>query len=516
MLDHGGITYAMERIQFQNESPLFKDLTKAYQRALDAVDAKLTGTHPSSQDILNVLYKENIYKEIEDISVKHLNVVLRVGLVPTAGPITLVVTNMRKNQDLLQAYKRRVDLSDGKYSKYRSASHAAETIVRELGQTIDINNGKHTSLSGSYVYKFMLIISTGFFNKHNISRQIDPFTAKELAAITLHELGHVILMPYDVQNTFRSATTIQDAFAYLRSDDVSNKERHEAAGTIVDKILDIYSKDNISHSGLKSEDAATTKEAVTDLKKNLRGSPGRIGNVFVVTNLEGFLFLLIIWMIWSLIRRLQKHNTRRRFTFGTSSMESLSDDGASNKDKTAHERSADEFAIRHGAGSHLASALYKMDQSIFFENKDSIQLSSASLSATSMIDWVLTVMPRIFGEAYMEAGKFFPYETSTKRLDRILEVNMAFFKQTDLPKHVAKDWIQDTQDLKKKIEEAKKKPYIRYHRALTNVFKYLNPASDERPDSDGGIKKDLSLLQDATSGLIRNPFYYQSARLKYR
>lgn len=515
MLNQGGLKPAMERIQFQKESALFKDLTKAYQNTLDALDKHFGERKASSEEILRALEKTNMIKDVQDAAYKHLNVHVQVIPIDIPSPNMFMLTNMKKNPELLQEYMRRADLSEGRKTQYRSPSQAANDIIRELGQTIDINKGTYPSAVGSVLYNQKIGIATGFFNKHNPSREIEPFTAKELAAVTLHELGHIILIPYDAQKTYRSATIIHDAFDYLRSDNVSKKEREKATMDIADKITDIYSKKNAHYTGLTPKDAAETENAVSNFKQAMMSPTLFFGGFGIVSVLVIFLQFALLFIIGSFFYRMYKY-IRKEIEGGHESLKSLSDEGKSYKDGTAHERSADEFATRHGAGLHLVSAFYKIDQSIFLENHNGTAYPSISISTTSAMDWVLMIMPRIILSSKMEASSFFPYETSSKRIKRVLETNMAFFKQTNIPKAILKDWIEDTQNLKKKIEEMEKKPYIKYHAAMTRVIKKLSIYHTIDTFKDANLKDDLDILQDATSGLIRNPFYYQSARIKHQ
>ena len=504
MLRQGGISYAIERIQFQKESALFRDLTEIYQDALGRLDDKFAETKPTSRQVFDVLDKAKTGEKLTQIAIKHLNLTLRVLFLSDASLNVMVLTNMQKNKDLFTEFSRRHGLSEGKRSSYTSPDKAAKDIIRELGETVNIEKGQHGDPAASDLYGFKLIMTTGLFDKHAISQNIERFTAKELAAITLHELGHMILLPYDAQKTFRSATIIQDAFEYLRSESVSNKDRKDAALRIANKVHDIYGvKKNKKQTDLMpKEDIDETQASIADIKKGLIAT---IGKFAVIVFLYTLFHYIMTHILSALLGRIATYGHER-----------FSDDGMSYKDGTVHERSADEFSTRHGAGLHLVSALHKVGEHNLFEHHKVATSPSASISAANLANWVLTVLPRIFSSAASEASAFFPYEASTKRLERILETNMAFFKQTNIPKDVMKEWIQDTQDLKEKIDEIKKRPHIKYHATIRRVVQELNASQNLDRLRDANLEKDLDALQDATSGLIRNPFYYQSARLKHR
>ena len=498
MFRSDGMVDALERIQFQQESKLFKDLTKTFQNVMDQIQKKYGDKEVVPFEIKDTLLKDKTDEKLRKIFLKHLNLDIKTMIFTEDSHDAAVLSTM-KNNDLLEKYITRIGMAEGQSPKFDGADDAADTIVKELGQTVDAKTGKHMSKSTSEVYQYRLILTAGFFKTAASYTDIHPFTAKEIAAIVLHEMGHATLMPYDAQQTFRSAHVIKDAFEYLRSDALSEDEKKNAATRVLERISKEYDvidrehdNDNVPHKNI----ANAYKNASKKLKdfSLTTGSTNRI--IPVILGIA--LIHIISSIISSFINRYTGSNV-------------LNDEGRSNKDRTSHERTADDFSVRHGAGVYLNSALIKMQEVVRF-NKDTPTKDYNTLlfRAQNAIGTALKFIFIAFGEASMA----YPYENIMKRTSRILEVNLAFFKEPNVPKDIQREWIENTKELQRQVKEFQNKPYMRAHAAAVHFLEAFSIDTLTNTVIDANLRKDMDILQDATSGLIRNPLYFQSARLR--
>jgi hypothetical protein len=172
------------------------------------------------------------------------------------------------------------------------------------------------------------------------------------------------------------------------------------------------------------------------------------------------------------------------------------------------ERIADEFCVRHGYGHHLISGL---------EKSRKYQLGDFDTKYVPYVRTVSTLtllMKYFFGP--ITNGFISGYDDDILRCEEVYFNTLVRFKDSNLPKDVSLDFINSIKSLKNTINEIKERDIHKFRNLIfSTILRISNSGSLSDMLASANMIRDYEILQKMTNNLIRNPFYYQSERLKH-
>lgn len=450
---------ATEALLQRGRTPLYQDLVDLYQETQDAL-RDLKNASPAKYN-LQLKYLD-YPKKLKAIIKNHMGLsVTKVDLVESKLPTafaTFDISNVVVEQ-LEEGRKRFSNLMDKITNVYNSRSASAQT-----NPTLD--------------FGFRFGISTGFWSMRNKDNSFF-FTAEEIAASTLHEIGH---FDYWVRTMSQPVARLLDASDII--DYVKTKSDRKTLMIILNQlrtskyldkswrdVLEVttrYFKNTVEYTEPTYSEAITTLETLIVSELSSRS----------VVDLN----VLTIW--------------------GLKDLNQTTDTALY---KTDSERNADEFASRNGAYSALASVLKKISEFNLTNNYFYIKQFMWS-SPGVVVDLLarFTTLLKIGAEDVS-----FGHDPIIRRLELITQTAKHAFSDSDLPPEVKKDISRQIKDVEDYIAHREKSSY-RIVRKQIKEWKdsvsrlgriVISPVHSRLPG-------DYRRLQDANRNLGRHSLYY--------
>lgn len=512
-----------EGIDFQSESKLFKALTAVFQEAMDERDAIASAAPDRSMRIHQVFtyvkktFTPKFTKAIKDNT--NLDVI-KVSYTGTHGITGLFAVNL--SMDNFRDVAEIVAMQTGQSTPPKTLRQSL-IEMRDMHKQLNTKTGELTSNTygkGRKIFCELYMDAMYAFLLHDfIPERIAPLpTAKELAAIYLHEIGHVLTV---VERSAHWYMTIERNTRHL---DVlvkqgDRKENLKAFIEIGLPMLNEMAKKNVISK--ESVNVITNAISTASYMDNIDEdgiTSATLTLIFMTINT----ILLVCVHIWfntivGLHLGMLITGLMSEFTF-------MTDGGGKSSDttNTAHnlymqERLADEFVSRHGAGGHLASALNSMG--VVFEaamlldgGVANTRLKKLSLF-TGMIKLAVCVM-KWAGVFAVEAPN---YEAQYNRVKRLIQNANAMFKNQLIRTDVLHMYLSDYAKLEKELEVAKGSRGDQARKIIYDyLIQYAKPTTVMAMLLTGRFTADYEKQQNLVEDLINNKLYALSAKFKLR
>ena len=544
--DFSALFPGMEVISFQNESKLGKDLEAIFQKVLDykeTIDYSRCG--PSDEE--KRIYKLN---QVRDFAVRNLgndftDVLLKdVGL--RCKRITLVGSETSGISGNLAICCNISDLNSGFLtSRGKSTGNSVQGVMedprmesirlfRELADCIDLKNSKltkkylsnGTEITVSNVY---MDVNTLFLMEEFVPESVtEPFTAKEIAAIYLHEIGHAMTTIEHAADMYVTYERVKNFISNVKASSI--KEADDLLDTVDKKIMPLLSE---KAKELKNTSKVTTTADVVDiiskihailewLRKFTRGS-GSVLN-FIYNMLSVFLtafntifqlILSIILLTFNYILQLIMLSQSETLAYNLSGKRKISDRINTPNNTFLAERWADEFAIRHGYGKDLAFALDKIRCA--FDYSGAVVGTSSLLAKDSLVTDILSIFVWL-NTKFDFVGRIFKtkvYEDDYYRARRILQNMKQRFKADKIPNAQCDELLNQLNLVEEKVASTKALENNNLLEMLSNVVDTIvDPITWLYMLKDGKMNRDFAILQDKLDDISSNKLYSLSYKLK--
>lgn len=517
----------MEAINFLNGSTLAKELTRVFQDVMDYRDgldfSKLDGKKIREARIKKVYdyVSETMGPEFIKVVAKETNLditkITYTGTMMLTGffAVSLEFDNLESSQVILQR-------QTGNWSILSYPEKQIDQSIQEMTEmtkNFDITTGKlSSSLYGPggkrrikcelYMDAMMAFLLHDFMPVHFA----DPLTAQELAAIYLHEIGHVLTV---VERSDHAYYTVLKETEHLKqimkadnkkelflqfaktgvpyiTEMVKNKE-------IDPKVGEVYLKAVKAGTYILEQEEGSVPIAILELLLNFYIH-------LVVVGINFFTTLTVKIPQMSIIMGLVNE-----FTYLKSGVK-VSDLHQTHHNKYSLEQKADEFVSRHGMGSHIASGLGKI-YTIFSAMSISISNSVALRKSTLFSAYLKGVvfMLKLSG-AQMQFDH--TYEHQIERTMRLVQNAHAVFKN-DLPPHMLDAYLADYDMLTYELKKLKSSiPNKIIDGMYKYIIEYVNPATFLSMTLTGRALNDYEKHQNQIEDMINNSLYAVSAKFK--
>lgn len=531
---------AFESIWFQFDSSLGKAMESvfedgiAYTNRIDytGIDEKKWVSHRYT--LVHSYAKSTLFPNLQKAIEKNINLkVLKIVDVRSFSGIFAVDIGLDNCEDVLDILARQT----GTHTGYPPT---LEEGAAELAETHKLVNEKNSTLTSNVFGKnkrpiavtMYMDVDMAFLLLDNVPKHmnLEPLTARELTAVYLHEVGHLVTMLEQSGNMFQIFDLQKQHLASIgRSTKTENADLPKMVSIYTNKLRP-YLVDKVKKRKLNKKvlEAADAVRSASEYVMHTDTSDWIYGTFEFITSILTSLWFVVIlaanrivllFGLYEIGYALYYFLADKPGESGKSTEQSLSSSVYYHA-----ERMADEFCVRHGYGSDLASGLQKLTQ----WGREVLSVTwttGASVSSGSLRDsWIFS----LYLKGYSALLRFFrldigsigddfsfglnSYEGDVERLERLLQDQKAIFKQT-MPSDMAGHYLAEMEKIKKSIELIKKPWAIR---ASDAIWKYLNDIPmivkrilqlDDMEEMEQHLKR--------IRGLIDNELYAISAHFRY-
>lgn len=454
---------ALESLLQRGRTPLFNELVSVYQESFDAL---LESPRASGKEVNLTLKSLGFIEKIK-------NTVKDVMNIPISKVI--VMESLHPNaMAFFDGFNRKIPSVKNKSMTFGMVMQKIENLYDDKTAVLDNDNSKLD-------FTFKLGITTSFWSIRNKDKSF-YFTPEELAAITLHELGH---FDHWIRTYGRIHAKIIDA-----SEIVTYVKAHPDKDTILE-ILKRVRESNI-------------------LDKSWTVILNNTENYFRKTNsFEDQEHLEALNIVATLVSVGLSNYTLTKFNMVQDAYyrpKTVGHTSSGIKDLILDaERSADEFAARNGAYEYLVSGLLKFTE--LYQNKTNLLLAQRSLYKNYFFFQSLKEFNIQFD--YYAEDVMSGYDPIIRRVELIVETAKHAFSDANLPTDVRSDLIEQIKQSETYIKEYKsanrsliRDKFKAWVNAIEKFGRILKSPFENR------VQGDYDKLHEATRHLSRNPLHY--------
>ena len=535
-----------ESIDFQSSSMLGADLSKALSDASTEIDKLWMN---SKQDNIEIRLKVKAYcskvlvpriKEIarKDAGIEFVQVfVFGDSVKHSAFGLFAVDLSLDDGGTVTDLMNRETGTScpanikvDEKYLE--ELTHMSELLDLKSGK---LKSNKYGSgkkrISKAKLYFDMEFAFLGKYLFHDyVDRSKVVPTPDEVAAILLHEIGHMLTMIEHASDMFATANRIRETVNLSNLKDTFSNNKKTEDFVKKNKIIigNIQKKLMLIPGARKSRTTNQLLKLVTDGIAKIEELTRSISNVHVrnilllVTTVMmcSIEQLLIIWPLTVVFLDYLSLS----FINAVANVETPDDIGK-RTDRSAgynqiflFERWADDFAAHQGFGPELASGLNKLiygcehNSLITFDSR--LRNSTAYYCVTNLLEFLLA-LPTTITCIPLNCNL---YEETVPRIRRIREDTYAFFRNNqDAPVEVINNYLNKIDRLNAEIEKAEDQYLLpeSVRNTITRIWNNITPSGIMSLLNDGNLKRDLDLINNQIDAMSNNSLYYWSDKFKY-
>lgn len=492
---------ALEAIAFQNGSPLAAELIKIFQSCIDIREleydnrgAKVTAVIKYFKDQASGEFIRAIKKHT-GMSVSHFHIQNNFNMF-FACLMKVGDEYGMTAHDIIDRYS---GLSDTKNSNMRKdhlnnmnikPTTAAE--MEKIADSVNIKSGKF----GDGLFRKNKIMMELYFDPYSafLTRdtghsKFEYLTAEEIAAIMLHEIGHMLsMLEHSADSYFR-----------LKTHELANDHFVKNA-TRVEKIKYVKS---FLEKNFKKKSTIEPKEPMN--KDNVVETVFYSIVLFLVMPTMVFLSPVLA-LVNFLFRAAEEANLQLRDIGNKRS------DFASSRINTKYcEQLADEYVSRHGLAGPLTSALAKithMGQGIGFPTIT----ESSLIYYLGKVPWMIEVM--FMGD--ISSGMTGAYDRTKKRIEQNMLHVLSVFKNSNMPPEMLDVYLKDYETTKAVFTNRKlSDKFVEASELLHKLGTYLfNPVTLASMISSGRFNAEYDNLSERVDRLVDNKLLYRAGKLE--
>ena len=499
-------TTSIERIAFQHNSQLAskiisicEDFLKWAEKTKQSriVDGKvLPVTHNRMKEVMD--YSKNIFSpELSKIVFNELN--MNFLIVNSSDLIIsfMCASGFRKLSK--KQHKLAADLYPGTTSLDNLEIDL--NIFDDLITEIDLNKSKHINIDNDY-FSCVTLFPVIFLGSEAIVN-MEPATAREIASVIIHEIGH----------GFCDYEHLTDIFyrAEIATNSVKNFNNENNIAKSLKIINDLKNKEKCLPDKERDENF---RIVLTDIEKQ-RGLSNLTGLQVIRIPIIYSLAMALLWIFKKLFMAsfMRMINDGKYGKLNTS-FNKTSDTVVTISNSGYAERIADEFVSRHGLSADLLSFIKKTNfdgsqHYIRCEVTEAIENNRTISFIVSILDSIISFFGIL---TYVDNNT---YDPVWLRLKHILQNNMVVFKDESLSNELREYYIKETKSMIENLDSMMSSKRFK----ITQLFwgtllRITSRGSIIDSFNTAGLSKDYDTLQLLTNNLIKNPFFYHAARLK--
>lgn len=362
----------------------------------------------------------------------------------------------------------------------------------------------------------------------------DNFTAEELAAIFLHEIGHVFAYIENyvhlclVNDDFHTPPKINinskaDIIKSCKDlKDALNLALKKAKGELLENSNSIESVKGVVALSKFGIDILDKFESITVSKIEHVDESSSLWSVIkglmalILKVLHGILTTMILYPLLDFMQSEVENNA---YIKDTTPGFKKGDIRGTRGTLKFNERRADEFATRMGSGAELARGLARLNA--IYDKFIATYRSEAMLAVRhdprfyNVLDVYIAAL-KIFSPMYYWETDL--YERDYERIKRILQKMYSAFRAPEMeniPLNIRMHYEHETAELEKTIKEVKEFTDSDLAKLIGSIFRYLNPSTWAEMIKTGRIDERYRELQDNLDAMRDNPFFYYASKFTH-
>ena len=536
---------SMEAIEAQRHSKLGELLTREFQKALDFVNSIDVSKEPNGKkdyiirkNTINYT-KETLIpgmikaiKNAVNINVKRVHT----SLEPSCWFAVEPIINAANDEDWL--------IWDKAYGGRYFGEQELDTTVDELiglSNTVDLKTGKFKTTKWGkkknreiacelYFDPHIALLLRTYLPSHNY----EEFTARELAAIYLHEIGHLTSFVERASDIYYYDHTVRRSIEVFKNADL--KELCEAFNKRKNDIIKAIKEMSQNHPNKKAASLAMVLlglffKIVEQVLYYAEYDPEDDDDK-VTPYIWAFLRSILLfcghfwWCFMGLGTLLLNYGifyvvSYLYSQFVNSILVGYRDDGYKGSDTiytefdfTASERDADEYAVRSGYGADQQEGLRKLRLCIeyIFNSPGAMRIPYAVRDSRFLfyVNEILYVLKRLFYSPWP-----FPVEVHGRDIDRaerIATQTLKVLKSVE-DKHMRDTYLKQYEDILESIRKAKADKSVKIE--AINIFanRLLDGGVLSTLFGSANLPEDYSVFKEQLDRMMNNKLYYVSHKL---
>lgn len=505
---------SLESIDFQHDSRLAKELTNLFQEVIN-IREKYTTPHERVSHVLDFcktklpdkfrkVVKDSIGLTVKNVNIsKHLdfffatfmNIYDNKGI--NAAEIMDNYSGTALDKEFYDMYRYYCNAEDPVTAKDMEV--IADSLNKKSGlfKTMKLKGKKDTVFSDIYFDP-----NSAFLMKELGHDKLEYFTAEEIAAVMLHEIGHMMSLLEHSADTYYKIEVYKHA-AKKFFDNASFSEKMIFVKNILSKSqnqedmkkIDSNIDDLVSKVAYAEQTDSIGDKIIDGIKIFF------VSLIITILNILPFIVIAkILGTIETKVNIDQLDNGFKRGDFSGTSL-----------NFSESERLADEYVARHKMTQYLTSGLCK------FEVAASTLMLGPILSRHSSMIYYAHKLPWFLCLLFNgdTSDGFNVYEKMNDRLQRQMQDVGKVFKNSDLPDHVVQAYIDDYEGTKRAFKDRPME--MKLSQAVDSfylIIRYLiNPYSLISMFTNGRFTSEYERLRNNVSALTANSLYYLSSKL---
>lgn len=535
-----------EVIDFQTSSQLGKKLTDIFQEVIDFRENLDYSDIQNSAEVQRQYRLEQVFDHFNTVSVPAMKKVIlqETGLIVkkihTFGGINHEISplfacdlsfgHLWEMMEVLETSSGVMNVSVGLKEVVNELRSMADWFDPKKGRVKKSRLGKNNRITvGVELY---MDINCAFCSFDFIgSNLVAPLTAREIAAIMMHEIGHGMSTVEHAGDMFYAIATL-DNYRHGLSKQTDPKQVLDALQNDVIPYLARQSK----MWGLEAEGSNLVQKLISKLSTATSAM-----SKFAAENQESEWWIITIgsyaanmfwmWQMFMLTLTIngvifvagyflvvQELNRLMALSFDkTLRGNKASDFASTGRNAFQMERWADEYVSRHGFGADLSTGLVK----IISLSEYLFSLAGGVMSARLRHSTLFALLAKLnnwllWKVDFIISADPIIYETNYRRIKRMVQNNYAFFRdKNDVPGAVKDMWINSTESMLRTADEMKTLSDTDFMRMMKQVM--LDVASPIRWCellSSGNIARDMEILMDRLDDMHSSRMYYLSSKFE--
>lgn len=498
-----------EAISFQPKSKFAKELVEIFQDVID-IRQKVKETELSPLKITKAVEKvffSSMASKMVNCIQKHTGIpVGTLYISETFSACFACCVDFDGDEGLnmyttIQRYSGlELDEFEKEYVRSKQNKVIDEKEIAKLASNFDVRTGKMniSKLNGKAI-KLLLFFdyNAAFLVKETAHVKCEYMTAEEIAAIVLHEVGHMMTL-------FEHAADAYFKAVYFNNNFIHNFIKKTGKYEMIEYGLNFL--ENRFPSKKQAVDAlrANVDKYKRDSAKSVESLPVFVSLLYtaIVTMmiLLGAIISLPFRVLGGLIMPMIEtlENTNK-----------LSDYAHLRKQYKYCEQLADEFVSRHGLSHGLSSGLQKLFTWMELTGLGTVAKNSSLVWSAGKIPYILLTF--FYGDLTDGGGL---YDREYDRITRAMNNTLTVFRNEGLPKDVIDFYIRDYEMCKESVRQYRTKNKFRENmNAIQNLMEYLL-ATPVESIFTGRFLSEYNKLHNTAEQLIANSMGYHAAKLQ--
>ena len=335
------------------------------------------------------------------------------------------------------------------------------------------------------------------------------FTAQEITAIVLHEIGHTITLVEHAADTYARISSFNHVTESFKR---VNGGKIEVAHELAHKVATILDK-----KGIKSY-ATSVRDVADKMKVDIETAGVSAKPTETRKSIEGFLSTIfnIIGDVITLPFDIA-FDSAFSDRFASDKKVKLADIPLNERFVTWQERKADEYAFSNGYGAFQAAALHKLNQ--FYDRLGKSKKAVTKLDLIEKTHKTLSIWTKIgilaTAPAMLNSYGYSLYPVGVKRFRELINLTVQQLKaNSDNPAYVAK-YIKDIDAMLPLISENSKDAFVaKAWKGYDLFLKYLSLPSFIDWIVNGRVQREIETLINDVNDIGNNLLAYYGTKFQ--